>query len=363
MDTTIYTATKHAGIKANADHTEILLDFRVKGKRYRKKISYPKTLGTKKDRLENAQEALIAYKNELRHISTGGDVMKMTMNEYFDRTQKASDRSDAYKKKLQSFWNKYIKDSVGDLKVREAQTAHITQIMNTLKEAGLAKSTQKKALECLVPIFKMAIDEGVIIRTPIRSTHNIKRDSTKEKKVILSAKKKYQLVYRQIFLTLHHTPKIRALTLLCFHGRRKTEACRLKWENVDLESRTYRIAGEDAKPGVDMIFTLPEDIALILETLPRVSEYVFWSEKDPSKPVDDIRHHVYKLRDDTGIRELTLHWMRNLAVSALSEMGVGALELSAMLGHTDPDTLRKYLTLQREAATRKINEINRIALT
>jgi hypothetical protein len=43
--------------------------------------------------------------------------------------------------------------------------------------------------------------------------------------------------------------------------------------------------------------------------------------------------------------------MRNLAVSALSSMGVEAIHLSAMLGHIDTNTVKQYLSLQREKSS------------
>ncbi len=364
-----YSTTKFAGVKANSDATEILLDFRLNKKRYRKKLQLLKTQGNRTDRIKKAYSALEEYKAEIAHSSTLGDIANMNMNTYFKRTEALSERSPIVKKRLEQFYDSYVKPTVGDLLVKDVKPAHITTIMSKLKELGYALSTRKKALEVLVPIFKLAIDEDVINKSPIKKIHNIKRDSKKEKKIVLNAEEKYRIVYKQIFLTFHHNPKIMALVLFCFHGRRKTEASKIKWADIDLKNRKYLISGENSKVGIDMEFALPDDIARILPTLTRVNEYVFYSEQnfdtveeDKVQYVTDIRHHVHNLRDDTGIPELTLHWLRNLAVSALSSMGVSALELSTMLGHTDPNTLRQYLTMQREATTKKINQISQKAL-
>ena len=363
MDTKLYSVTKHHGIKANTDNTEILLDFRINKKRYRKKLHFVKTHGNKTDRLNLAYDALKEYKAEITHSATLGDIAKMNMDTYFKRTEALSKRGVTTKKSLEQFYYSYVSSTVGRLLPKDVKPAHITAIMTKLKEQGLALSTQKKALECLVPIFKLAIDEEVIGKSPVKKIHNIKRDSKKEKKVIMSAEEKYRKVYKQIFLSFAHNKKIMALVLLCFHGRRRTEASRLMWDDVDLNNKTYRIRAINSKVASDMLFTLPDDVAGILQGMERISPYVFYSEHDITTHVTDIRHHVHNLRDDTGIPELTLHWLRNLAVSALSGMGVSALELSTLLGHTDPNTLRQYLTMQREATTKKINEISQKALT
>ncbi len=366
MDVSKYSVTSEKGIQANKERTEILLDFKLNKKRYRKKISLPKEINIPpKDRLKLARKALDDYKEEIRHSVTLGNVATMTMDNYFQRSQDASSRGEDTKKHMKGTYDKYVKPYVGDLLVKQVQSSHITAIGANLKSKGFTLSTRKKALEVLVPIFKMAMDEDVITKSPIKQTHHIKRDSNKEKKIILQAEDKYRIVYRQIFLSFAHNPKIMALVLFCFHGRRKSEACSIKWEDIDLKNKTYVIRGANSKVSIDMQFTLPDDIVRILPTLPRVNEFVFYSEANfdtteetKKRYVTDIRHHVHKLRDDCKIPELTLHWLRNLAVSALSSMGVGALELSTMLGHTDPNTLRQYLTMQREATTKKIDEIS-----
>jgi len=56
--------------------------------------------------------------------------------------------------------------------------------------------------------------------------------------------------------------------------------------------------------------------------------------------------------------------MRNLLVSAhVGKEGVDVSDLSALLGHNDTGTLKKYLSLQREESSRKAaNSIEKILL-
>ncbi len=65
-----------------------------------------------------------------------------------------------------------------------------------------------------------------------------------------------------------------------------------------------------------------------------------------------VYKHYDKIRLITGIEEFSFHWMRNLSVSALSSMGASLTDLTAMLGHQDSGTLKKYLSLQRDASTK-----------
>ena len=97
-----------------------------------------------------------------------------------------------------------------------------------------------------------------------------------------------------------------------------------------------------------MTFTLPGDVKIALLEIQNPQGNVF--------EVKNIVQRYYQIRDEPGVPpEFTFHWMRNLAVSALSAMGVPTTDLSSMLGHTDGQTLTKYLSLQRTDSTSVTN--------
>ncbi len=81
---------------------------------------------------------------------------------------------------------------------------------------------------------------------------------------------------------------------------------------------------------------------------PTKSGYIFLTQKGTK--MDDFNSRINRIRDKSGIAEFSFHWMRNLLVSAASAEGVESIHLSAILGHTDGATVRKYLTLQNTAS-------------
>ena len=40
-----------------------------------------------------------------------------------------------------------------------------------------------------------------------------------------------------------------------------------------------------------------------------------------------------------------MHYTRNVMVSAMAEQGIDAIYMSGALGHNDPNTITKYLTM------------------
>ena len=217
-----------------------------------------------------------------------------------------------------------------------------------------------------MPIFNLAIDEELIQFSPIKRIHKVKRKQLEEKKIITDAETKYKMVYdaiNKVFGTADViqvsedekiqcsiNPKIRALFLFGFYGRRKTETLHLKWSDIDFINNKYIIRGKNSKVNIDMAFTLSDDVKEALEQCERNGKYVFSSNRDPSKPISEIREHVEKIRAMT-VPEYNFHWMRNLVTSALSSKGFESIQISAILGHTDTSTVKQYLSLQRETAS------------
>ena len=61
-----------------------------------------------------------------------------------------------------------------------------------------------------------------------------------------------------------------------------------------------------------------------------------------NRMLNSPRRQLSKLKDETGIQELTMHYFRHLLATALSEYGAAAPVMSAALGHTRSDSVDIY---------------------
>ncbi len=343
-----YTTTKHKGLLIhNTDKNKFLFNFRLNGKATRK-VFKANPNHTKADRLKMAYMKLEELKGVKNRIEHSGANLDATVDEYFDRLQVMTERNSDTQRTYENHYNRYIKPTIGKIKITDVTPIHISTITAFTKH--LANATRQKSTAILVPIFKLAIDEELIQFSPIKQIHKIKRKQLEEKKIITGAETKYREVYKAITTVFADNHKIRALFLFGFNGRRKTETLHIKWSDIDLANDTYTIRGVNSKVNTDMTFKLPSDVKEALLLCEHFSEYIFASDRDPSRPISEIREHVEKIRAIT-VPEFNFHWMRNLSVSALSSMGVEAIHLSAMLGHTDTATVKQYLSLQRETSS------------
>ena len=350
-----YSKTKHTGIKLHKDGITFLFDIRVSGKRYRK-IWESSLVQGKTDRLKSAYVALEAYRTDLEHQNSISANVDGTINQYWDALIdiKTSKWSKAQMDKNKGYYDKYIRATLGSKRIRDVKPAMFTQLNKTLSH--LATRTQKMAYELLVPIFKLAIEDEIIDRSPVKQSHIPKRKQLEEKKIITGAEDKYRAVYKAINKVYKNNPHNRAMFLLGFHGRRRNEVLNLRWEDIDFINDTYIIRADSSKVNIDMTFTLPVDVKDALFAFSNLKGRVF--------TLTTIVHLYQDIRDEPNVpKEFTFHWMRNLSVSALSSMGVEITHLSAMLGHTDSGTIRKYLSLQREASTVVTNDASQRLLS
>jgi len=345
-----YTKTRHPGLKANKDGTTFLFDIRIDGKRYRK-VWESNPSHTKADKLKTAYSALERFKIEIEHQQSITADTDATINNYWNtlRDIKKTKWSKDQMYKNEKYYDKYIRDTIGSKRIRDVKPSMLTQFNKTISH--LAPRTQKIAYELLIPIFNLAIEDEIIDRTPIKKIHIPKRTQLEEKKIITDAVTKYRAIYTAINKVYSDNPHHRALFLLGFHGRRKNEVLNLKWEDIDFNNDTYTIRAETSKVNIDMTFQLPTDVKSALLEFRDTQGKVF--------TVKNIVQRYHQIREESGIEEFTFHWMRNLSVSALASMGVPVTHLSAMLGHTDSGTIRKYLSLQREASTAVTNEASK----
>lgn len=376
INTTDYKPTKYDGVLIHkTDSNKFLTDVTVGAKRYRRKFTI-KDAHTSKDREKKAYEYVLSMTEKLSQDLGLTVDAQSTVNSYYDKLSQSK-----YKKLTESdvealrdvnkkykefslieietivnassswskerryrndlFYDKYIRSGLGTKAIRDVTGADLSKLNESL--SLLAKRSQKVAYELLVPVFNLAIEDDLIITTPIKKSHIPKRNQQSEKKVVTDAVNKYRAIHKAILDVFKDNHHHRALFLFGFHGRRLNEVVTLQWNDIDFSNGNYVVRGENSKVDTDMQFTLPLDVSEALSHFRDIKGDVF--------NIKRVETLYSKIRTASGIEEFTFHWMRNLAVSALSSMGVEATHLSAMLGHTDAGTLRKYLSLQREQST------------
>lgn len=345
IDKKSYTNTKHTGIKVHKDGIRYWFDFTLEGKRY-SRLWKSNINHTKVDKLKSAYNQLETIKAEILHAKGITADISATVNDYFDNV-KTKWKGETLKK-YEFYHEKYIRHGIGKLKVKDVKPAHFTSFNKTI--AHLAPSTRKRAYEILQPLFRLATEDEIIVRTPIKTVHIPVRNQLSEKKVVTDAVRKFKTLHRTIQELFADNPHHRAIFLFGFYGRRLNEVLSLSWNDIDLVNNQYTVRGKNSKINTDMTFSLATDVKDALLEFTDTEGRIF--------NISEVQHYYKTIREHSCIEEFTFHWMRNLSVSALSSKGAELTHLTAMLGHTDSSTLKKYLSLQREASTAVTNDLS-----
>ena len=185
-----------------------------------------------------------------------------------------------------------------------------------------------------------------IALTPIRKTQLIqKNDLPKWYKAVSSqSKTRQERTARDIFL------------VGLFTGLRKTEIMSLKWEDIDLRSRT--LTARNTKNHRDHTLPLPDFLVRLLrERKPDVgkSTHVF-PGKDLTGRIRDIDDSRFRVIEESGIA-FTIHDLRRTFATIAAEMGIPPYLLKKLLNHKSGDVTEGYVISTVEVLRSSVQKI------
>jgi integrase len=136
-------------------------------------------------------------------------------------------------------------------------------------------------------------------------------------------------------------------------GTRKSELQCARWEDMDLDQKTWRIPS--TKAGRPHLLPLPNAAAEILKGLPKVSEFVF-PGKGASGHLAESAKAWQRIRKRAGVPDARMHDLRRTLGSWLAAQGHSLPLIGRALNHSNVSTTQVYarldLGLVREALER-----------
>jgi len=234
----------------------------------------------------------------------------------------------------------YNKNKIGNKKIEKIREMDIQNILNKMVTQGLSPRTRKSVMEVLHPLFKFANTNKYLRDNP---TIGITVKVPSQKKIVTNATELFKKVYAGINAYYHDNPYYRALFLFGFTGRRKDEILSLKWENIDFTHNYYWI--EYTKTDDQQKYVLPPYTIEPLQAIKDNRKGLVFKSLITGKKIVNIDRQMRQLKKFLELDSLSMHYMRNILVSALAEQQVEAITLSGILGHKDPNTINKYLSI------------------
>jgi integrase len=240
----------------------------------------------------------------------------------------------------------YNKNKIGGKKIEKIREMDIQNILNKMATQGLSPRTRKSVMEVLNPLFRFAVTNKYLRDNP---TMGITVKVPSQKKIVTNATDLFKKVYAGINAYYHDDPYYRALFLFGFTGRRKDEILSLKWENIDFTHNYYWI--EYTKTDDQQKYQLPSYLVEPLQNIMDGRKGLVFKSPITGKKIVNIDRQMRQLKKFLELETLSLHYMRNILVSALAEQGIEAITLSGILGHNDPNTINKYLSINHHKSS------------
>jgi integrase len=235
-----------------------------------------------------------------------------------------------------------------------------------VREDALSAESINKTLGLLAQILEVAIEYGHLERNPasgrrrrlrVTRPQPIYLDTAEQITALLEAAS--DLDARPAARTAGRRP---LLAVMVFGGLRVSEACRLRWRDVDLSSGRLTIRDSKTAAGarrVDMLPVLRDELAAH-KAVSRAEPgaLVFRTASGRPRTRDNVRERVLAPvvrradellanREQPPLPEgLSAHKLRHTFASILAACGEDPAYVMAQLGHTDPRfTLRVYTHL------------------
>lgn len=351
IDVSDYPNKIKTNLWANKTYTIFYYNFKIDGRKHRGLIDLSDKVGwNKRDKISVAEAELIKIKSDKKD---GVLSDKINLDNFIEKHY-ALQPDTNWKKTRLSHYKRYISPLIGKKPLVQVRQLHLKEVIKSQEDKGLAPRTVKQTLEILNPAFKAAIANRLIQFNPL---DGIKVKLPKSKKIVTNASKQLMEIYTAIITEFKDEPFYQSMYLFALQGRRKGEILNLKWADIDFDNGYYIL--RDVKNDETQKIFLPEYIKGLLLQFKRDTEYVYTSRITGTKMVN-INKVTARLKKRLG-QDFTLHYLRNVIVSAMGEMGLESIHLSGALGHSDPNTITKYLTLNylkgSELASKTIDKI------
>ncbi|HIB0239482.1 TPA: integrase domain-containing protein [Escherichia coli] len=241
-------------------------------------------------------------------------------------------------------WRSLEKDifpAIGEIPVQEIKARILIEALEPIKARG-ALETVRRLVQRINEIMIYAVNTGLIEANP---ASGIGMAFDKPKKQNLPTlrpeelpKLMHSLVMSNLSIPTRCLIEWQLLTLV-----RPSEASGARWDEIDLESKLWRIPAERMKAKREHIVPLSSQALIILEVMKPISahrEHIFPSRNNPQEPMNSQTANAALKRIGYG-GKLVAHGLRSIASTALNEAEFNSDIIESALAHIDKNEVRR----------------------
>jgi len=203
--------------------------------------------------------------------------------------------------------------------------------------------TVKRELNMLHSVIEFVRKKLGLIANPIS---DVKRPKVRDQRDIRLNDGEEEVLLEALDDCLN--PWIKPAVILAIEtAMRRGELLALRWENVDLETHVAKL--KDTKNGEARDVPLSSRAIETLQNLPRSLK----GSVLPTSP-EGLKNAFERARKRANLEHVNFHDLRHEAVSRLFERGWNVMEVAAVSGHKDLQSLKRYTNLRAADLAKKM---------
>jgi integrase len=246
-----------------------------------------------------------------------------------------------------------IKDVFGYKRLNQITRQQIQSFHTNLLAQGLAPATCDHHIKLMKHAFNLAIDWGLLTeKNPAARIPLFNRDNKVE----------HYLDETQLetLLTVLRTDENRNVCLIALFllstGARLNEALQAKWDQVDRQTRVWRIPASNSKSKRIRSVPLNDSALDVLKQLDTEGKFDHLFVNHQSGNSYTTIHKVWgRLRKKAGLTHLRIHDLRHQYASFLVNSGRTLYEVQSILGHSDAKVTQRYAHLSSKSLQEAAN--------
>ena len=240
-----------------------------------------------------------------------------------------------------------IKDVFGHKRLNQITRQQIQSFHTDLLAQGLAPATCDHHIKLMKYSFNLAIDWGLLTeKNPAARIPLFNRDNKVEHYLDENQLEGLLKVLRS---DENRTVCLIALFLLST-GARLNEALQAKWDQVDRQTRVWRIPASNSKSKRIRSVPLNDSALDVLKQLDTEGKFDHLFVNHQSGAAYTTIHKVWgRLRKNAGLSHLRIHDLRHQYASFLVNSGRTLYEVQSILGHSDAKVTQRYAHLSTKS--------------
>lgn len=229
----------------------------------------------------------------------------------------------------------------GERKLIDIRRGDVRELLD-----GLEGSIPNRILATVRPVFKFALARDWIDINPTDGVERPKPDAPRDR--VLDMNELARIWNASARLGYPFTDYVRVLMLT---GQRRTEVASMRWDDVDLEAKTWVLDSGNTKSNRAHLVPLSASVVEILESVPRFGKFAFTSGGETHVS----GYAKMKARLDTFIaadggepmKPWRLHDLRRSVATHLVRLGVLEEVVGKVLNHASQGVTAKVYALHR----------------